>query len=263
MEVGESPSGIVKSSSQTPCHIRKFPGHPPWNGYSELDKQLPRVCGGWGQPGLFQAFSSSPIRSAQDRHDAFSRILLSSKGPRRLGQFWNFSSYLLEIKPVSPKGNQPWTFIGRIDAEAEALILWPPNVKSRLIGKDPDAGKDWGQEEKGTAEDEMVGWHHQHNGHEFEQTLGDSEGQGSVACCNPRVTESRTRLSNWKPTTWYPMPKYLIRRKEEWVSFVILFSRNIFRRQHSQEEHGRRQTSLANTNNNFTNPTNLLLSLAH
>ena len=72
------------------------------------------------------------------------------------------------IKTVNPKGNQPWIFIGRTDAEAEAPILWPPDVKNQLIGKDPDAGKDWRQEEKETAEDEMVGWHHQLNGHEFE-----------------------------------------------------------------------------------------------
>ena len=81
-----------------------------------------------------------------------------------------------EIKPVTSKGNRPWIFIGKIDAEAEAPILWPPDVKCQIIGKDPDAGKDWGQEEKGVTEDEMVGWHHQYNGHEFEQTLGDSEG---------------------------------------------------------------------------------------
>ena len=91
-----------------------------------------------------------------------------------------------EIKPVNPKGNQARIFIGRTDAEAEALILWPPtDVKSWLIGKDSDAGKDWGQEEKGTTEDEMVRWHHQLNGYEFEQTPGDSEGQGSLACCSP------------------------------------------------------------------------------
>ena len=88
-----------------------------------------------------------------------------------------------EIKPVNPKGNQPWIFIGRTDAEAEAPILWPPDVKSWLIWKDPDAGKDWGQEEKGVTEDEMAGWHHRLNEHEFEQTQGDSEGQRSLACC--------------------------------------------------------------------------------
>ena len=90
-----------------------------------------------------------------------------------------------EIQPVQPKGNQSWIFIGRTDAEAEAPILWPPDVKSPLIGKDPDAGKDGGQEEKGTTEDEMVGWHHQLSGHEFEQTQGDSEGQGDVVCSSP------------------------------------------------------------------------------
>ena len=73
-----------------------------------------------------------------------------------------------EIKPVNPKGNQSWVFIGRTDAEAETPILWPPHAKSCLIGKDPDARRDWGQEGKGTTEDEMVGWHHRLNGHEFE-----------------------------------------------------------------------------------------------
>ena len=90
-----------------------------------------------------------------------------------------------EIKLDNPKGNQPWTFIGRTDAKAEALILWPPDAKSWLIWKDPDAWKDWRQEEKGTTEDEMIGWHHQLDGHEFEQILGDSEGQGSLVCCSP------------------------------------------------------------------------------
>ena len=88
-----------------------------------------------------------------------------------------------EIKPVNPKGNQPWMFTGRTDAEAP--ILWPRDVKSQLIGKDPDAGKDWGQEEKRATEHEMVGWHHQLSGCEFEQTLGKSEGQGNQACCHP------------------------------------------------------------------------------
>ena len=81
-----------------------------------------------------------------------------------------------EIKAVNLKGNQPWIFIWRTDAEAEAPILWPPDVKSQLIGENPDAGEDWKQEEKGTTEDEMVGWHHWLNGHEFEQALGDGEG---------------------------------------------------------------------------------------
>ena len=90
-----------------------------------------------------------------------------------------------EIKPVNPKGNQLWIFIGRTDAEAEAPILWPPDAKNGLTGKDPDAGKDWRQEDKRTTEDEMVGWHHQLNGQEFEQALGVGDGQGSLACCSP------------------------------------------------------------------------------
>ena len=87
-----------------------------------------------------------------------------------------------EIKPVNPKGNQPWIFIGRTDVEAEAPILGPPDAKSWLFGKDPDAGKDWRQEEKGSIEAEMVGWHHRLSGHGFEQDLEDSEGQGSLVC---------------------------------------------------------------------------------
>ena len=91
-----------------------------------------------------------------------------------------------EIKSVDPKGYQSWIFIGRTEAEAEAPVLWPHDTKSRLIGKDPDARKDWGQqEEKGAIEDEMVGWNHWFNAHEFQQTLWHSEEQGSLACCSP------------------------------------------------------------------------------
>ena len=89
------------------------------------------------------------------------------------------------LQLLHPKGNESWIFIGRTDAEAEIPILWPPDAKSWLIGKDPDAGKAWGQEEKGTTEDEMVGWHHWLNGHEFEQAPGDGDGQGSLVCCSP------------------------------------------------------------------------------
>ena len=87
-----------------------------------------------------------------------------------------------ELKPVNPKGNQSWIFIGRSDAEAP--ILWPPEVKNQLIWKDPDAGKDWRQEEKGMTGDEMVGWHHWVNGHEFEKVPGVGDGQGSLVCCS-------------------------------------------------------------------------------
>ena len=90
-----------------------------------------------------------------------------------------------DIKLINPKGNQLWIFIGRTDAEAEVPILWQPDAKRQLIGKDSDAGKGGGQKEKGRTEDEMVGWHHWPSGHESEQTPGDSEGQGSLACCIP------------------------------------------------------------------------------
>ena len=90
-----------------------------------------------------------------------------------------------KIKPVNPKRNQSWIFIGRIDAEVETPILWLPDAKNWLTGKDPDAGKDWRQEEKGIAEDEMVGWHFWLDGYEFEQVVGVGEGQGGLACCSP------------------------------------------------------------------------------
>ena len=89
-----------------------------------------------------------------------------------------------EIQPVHSEGDQPRVFIGRNDAEAETPVLWPPHAKSWLIGKDSDAGRDWGQEEKGMTEDEMAGWHHQLDGHEFEWTLGVGDGQGGLACCD-------------------------------------------------------------------------------
>ena len=90
-----------------------------------------------------------------------------------------------EIQPVHPKGGQSWVFIGRTDVEAEAPVLWPSDVKNWLIGKDPDVGKDWRWGEQGTTEDEMFGWHHCLNGHEFEQALGVGDGWGSLACCSP------------------------------------------------------------------------------
>ena len=102
-----------------------------------------------------------------------------------------------EIKPVHPKGNQSWVFIRRTDAEAEAAVLWPLDVKNQLIGKDSDARKDWKQEGKGTTEDETVGWHHRLNGHEFEKTAGVADGQGSLACFSPWGHRESTCLSNW------------------------------------------------------------------
>ena len=104
-----------------------------------------------------------------------------------------------EIQSINPKGNQSWIFIGRTDAEAAAPILWPPDARNWLTGKDPDVGKDWRQEEKGMTEDEMVGWHHRLNGHEFEQAPGVGDGQGSLACWSPwGCTElDMTEWLNW------------------------------------------------------------------
>ena len=108
-----------------------------------------------------------------------------------------------EIKPVNPKGTQSWIVIGRTDAETETSILWPLDTKSWLTGKDPDAGKHWGQEEKGATEDEMVGSHHWLNGHEFEQTLGDwRTGKPGVLQSMGSVAKSWTRLSNWTTATY-------------------------------------------------------------
>ena len=119
------------------------------------------------------------------------------------GQYSTHTPLDCKIKPVNPKGTQPWIFIGRTYAEVEAPILWTPDEKIKLTGKDPDAGKDWGQEEKGLTEDEMVGWHHWLNRHESEQTLEDSEGQGSLACCSPwgRIESNMTeQLSSRLPS---------------------------------------------------------------
>ena len=104
-----------------------------------------------------------------------------------------------EIKPVNPKGDQSWVFIGRTNTEAEAPILWPPDVKNWLIGKHPDAGKDLRQEEKGMTEDWMVGWHHRLDGHEFEQALRVGDGRGSLACCNPPCHKE---LNTTEPLGW-------------------------------------------------------------
>ena len=123
-----------------------------------------------------------------------------------------------EIKQVRPKGNQSWIFIGRTDAEAETPILWPPDVKNWLLGKDPDSGKDWRQEEKGTTEDEMVGWHHWLDGHEFEPDPGVGDEQGSLACCGPwgHKELNMTEQLNWTELTG--------RKQVKWLSRVQLFA---------------------------------------
>ena len=130
---------------------------------------------------------------------------------------WYFGTMLLEktlespldckeIQPVHPKGKQSWIFIGRIDAKAEAPILWPPDAKNWLLGKDPDAGKDWRQEEKGMTEDEMVEWHHRLDGHEFDQAPGVDDGQGSLVCCSPWGCKESdmTEELNWTESLSHP-----------------------------------------------------------
>ena len=109
-----------------------------------------------------------------------------------------------EIQPVHPKGYQSWVFIGGTDAEAETPILWPPDAESWLVWKDPDAGKDWRQEEKGITEDEMVGWHHRHNGHGFGWTPGVADGQGGLVCCGSwgRKELATTEQLNWTALNW-------------------------------------------------------------
>ena len=137
--------------------------------------------------------------SQRDGHDWVTKLMYGCESwaikkaeCRRIDSFelWCWRRFLRipwtarRSKQSNPKGNQSWIFIGRTEAEAEALILWPHDLKSQLIGKDPNDGKDWKQE-KGIAEDEMNRWRHRLNGHEFEQALGDAEEQGILACCSP------------------------------------------------------------------------------
>ena len=177
----------------------------PWTAarQASLSSLFPRVCSNscplslWCHPAIsssvtlfscpqsFSVFSSDHVQMWELDHKegwalknwCFQTVLLK----KTLESLLNSK----EINPVNLKGNQHWILIGSTDAKAEAPILWPPDVKSLLFAKDPAAGKNWGQEEKGVTEDEMVGWHHRLNGHEFEQTPRDSEGQGSLACWIP------------------------------------------------------------------------------
>ena len=144
------------------------------------------------------------------------------RGPRF--KSWTSPGYPLgfpceEIQPVHPKGDQSWVFIRRTDVEAEAPILWPPDVKSWLIWKEPDAGKDWRQEEKGMAEDEMVGWHHRLNGHGFGWTTGVGDGQGGLACCSSwgRKESDTTEQLNWTVAQLVKNPPAM---RETWVWFL-------------------------------------------
>ena len=143
-----------------------------------------------------------------------------------------------EIQPVHSKGDQPWVFSGRNDAKAETLVLWPPHSKSWFIGKDSDAGRDWGQEEKGTIEDEMAGWHHWLDGREFEWTLGAGDGQGGLVCYNScgRKESDTTELLNWTeiilPALWSIWWQFhhifLSQRSSNLVSRNLILSQRFF-----------------------------------
>ena len=189
-------------------------GSCPWEGHrlTREREKWPRLGGSWKEPGgpLVGAFSRDelPTLAAGCASDSRSKDPLGEEvkegsvfilwvlGCYQRFLMRNYVSIIVlektlespldckEIKQVNPKGNQSWIFIGRTDAETEIPILWPPDTKSWLIRKDPVAGKDWRQEEKGTTEDEMVGWHHRLYEHEFEQGLGDG-GQGNLVCCSP------------------------------------------------------------------------------
>ena len=115
-----------------------------------------------------------------------------------------------ETKPLNPEGNQSRIFIGRTDAEAQTPVLWPPHAKSWLIGKDSDAVRDWGQEEKGTTQNEMAGWQYWLDGRESEWTLGVCDGQGGLACCDSwgRKESDTTEWLNWTELNWTPSPPY-------------------------------------------------------
>ena len=128
-----------------------------------------------------------------------------------------------EIQPVHPKGDQSWVFVGRTDFEAETPILWPPDAKSWLIGKDPDAGRDSGQEEKGTTEDKMAGWHHRLEAHEFEWTPGVGDGQGGLACCDSwgRKESNTTERLNWTELIMNYLTGF------HWINFMLSISSSL------------------------------------
>ena len=191
-----------------------------WDGDRSHEIKRELLIGRKAMINLDSIFKSKDITSSTKDHLVRSMVFpvvvygceswtIKKAGHWRLDAFklwcWTLKSpfYCKEIQPVHRKGNWSWIFIGRTDAEAETPILWSPDPKNWLIGKDPDAGKDWRQEEKGKSEDEMVGWHHQTDGHEFEQIPGVGDGQGSLVCCSPwGCKESDTiewlNWTNWK-----------------------------------------------------------------
>ena len=137
-----------------------------------------------------------------------------------------------EIQPVHSEGDQPWNFFGRNDAKAETPVLWPPHAKSWLIGKDSDAGRDWGQEEKGTTEDVMAGWHHWLDGRESEWTPGVGDGQGGLVCCDSWGRKEWTRMSNWTELNWNMEREVDCPQVVDWVNclwnYAISSRQNIF-----------------------------------
>ena len=124
-----------------------------------------------------------------------------------------------EIQPVHSKGDQPWDLFGRNDAKAETPVLWPPHVKSWLLGKDSDAGRDWGQEEKGMTEDEMAGWHHWLDGHESEWTPGDGDEQGGLACCD---SWGLKELDMTERLNWTELNKNLVYSSGNSIQYSIM-----------------------------------------
>ena len=172
------------------------------------------------QPNLCQWFFSFPFIYIT----SFSTTLTEIHKQTRTLQLFHTSSTTVRGLGKSP--HQPWIFIGRTDAEGEAPILWPHDAKNWLTGKDPNAGKDWRQEEKGTTEDEMVAWHHWLDGHKFEQALGVGDGQGSLACCNPwgRKDWHTAERLNWTELK-FPMkvtykPPVMLHAATSWASVV-------------------------------------------
>ena len=146
-----------------------------------------------------------------------------------------------EFQPVNPKGNQSWIFTGRTDADAEVPILWPLDAKNWLIRKDPDAGKDWNQEEKGTTQDEKAGWHHWPDGHEFEQISGVGDGQGSLPSCSPwghRVRHDSATELNWTHNTLNKFHIFLHIFKLIFFSFfsILIFLQTLCRGQTRSRE---------------------------
>ena len=145
-----------------------------------------------------RAWQPTPVLLSGESHGKRSLADYSPQGGKEL-DMTESPLDCKEIQPVHSEGDQPWDFFGRNDAKAETPVLWPPHAKIWLIGKDPDAGKAWGQEEKGTTEDEMAGWHHQCDGHAFEWTPGVGDGQGGLACCDSwgcKESDTTERL-NW------------------------------------------------------------------